>query len=114
MVEKRKWKRRHIIYYLKCYYKDTDELVGQLVDITTSGLKLVTENSVEPGRIIDLRMVLPEEIDNKKEIFFTVRSLWCKRDINPKYFSIGCEFEDISREDMNIIETLIYEYAFRD
>ncbi len=114
MVEKRKWKRRHIIYYLKCYYKDTDEIAGQLADITTSGLKLINKNSVEPGRILDLRMVLPEKIDNKKEICFTVKTLWCKRDVNPKYFSIGCEFEKISSDDMDIIETLIYEYAFHD
>ena len=114
MVEKRRTKRRHIIYYLRVFDKKTDQLVGQLVDITTSGMKLVSENSIEPDSYYEFRLVLPEEIDKKKEIAFAVKSMWCKRDVNPNFYSIGFEFEDISTEDINIIKNLIYDFSFHD
>lgn len=114
MVEKRKAKRRHIIYYLRVFDRKTDRLVGQLVDITTSGMKLVSENSIEPDTHYQLRMVLPEEIEKKKEITFEVRSLWCKPDVNPNFYSSGFEFEDISTEDIQIVKNLIYDFSFRD
>lgn len=114
MVEKRRAKRRNIIYYLRVFDRKTDRLVGQLVDITTSGMKLVSEDSIEPDTSFQLRMVLPEEIDKKKEIAFEVRSMWCKRDINPDFYSAGFEFEDISTEDLNIIKNLMYDFSFRD
>lgn len=114
MVEKRRAKRRHIIYYLRVFDQNNDQLVGQLVDITTSGMKLVSENSIEPDTYYELRMVLPEEIDKKKEITFAVKSMWCKRDVNPNFYSIGFEFEDIATEDINIVKNLIYDFSFRD
>jgi c-di-GMP-binding flagellar brake protein YcgR len=114
MVEKRRARRRHIIYYLRVFDRKTNQLVGQLVDITTSGMKLVSENTIEPDTCFELRMVLPEEIDKKKEITFAVKSMWCKRDVNPNFFSIGFEFEDISTEDISIIKNLIYDFSFRD
>lgn len=114
MAEKRKDKRRNIIYYLRVFDRNTDQLVGQLVDITTSGMKLVSETPIESDAVFQLRMVLPEEIGQKKEIGFDVKSMWCKRDVNPNFFSIGFEFEDISTEDIKIIQNLIYEFSFRD
>ncbi len=114
MTEKRKAKRRHIIYYLRVFDRKTDQLIGQMVDITTNGMKLVSKSAIEPETSLELRMVLPEEIDNQTEILFDAKSLWCKRDINPNFFSVGFEFIRISPEDVNIIKNLIYEFSFRD
>lgn len=114
MAEKRRAKRRHIIYYLRVYDQNTSRLVGQLVDITTSGIKLISESEIEKDVVMKLRMELPEEIDRKKEITFEVITLWCKRDVNPNFHSIGCSFLEIAPEDVNIIKSLIYDFAFRD
>lgn len=114
MADKRKAKRRHIIYYLRVYDQNTSQLIGQLVDITTSGIKLISEREFEKDAVMKLRMELPEEIDHKKEIVFDALTLWCRRDVNPNFHSIGCEFVKIEPEDVNIIKSLIYEYAFRD
>ncbi|MGE0082909.1 MAG: PilZ domain-containing protein [Desulfococcaceae bacterium] len=114
MPNQRKAKRRHIIYYLRVLDRNTGQLIGQLVDITTEGIKLISENPVDPETFLQLRMLLPDEINRKSEISFDVESMWCKRDINPNFFSIGFEFVDISQEDINIIKNLIYDFSFRD
>jgi c-di-GMP-binding flagellar brake protein YcgR len=113
-MEKRRNKRRHIIYYLRVFERDTGQLIGQLVDITTSGMKLISEQPIEIGKEFKLRMVLPEKIDRKEEIHFDVKGMWVKRDINPNFFSIGFEFLRIAEEDVGIIQNLIYDYSFRD
>jgi len=114
MPDKRREKRRQLIYYLRVVDRSTNQLVGQLVDITTEGIKLVSENSVEPETLYKLKMALPEEMENKKEISFDAVCQWCKRDINPNFYSIGFVFNKISNHDVNIIKNLIYEFSFRD
>lgn len=113
-MDKRKDRRRNIIYYLRIFDRDTDQMIGQLVDITTRGMKVVSVHPVEPGARYSLRMLLPEEIDRKKHITFEVESMWCKRDVNPNYFTIGFEFLDISSDDVNVIKALIYDFAFKN
>ena len=113
-MEKRKIKRRHIIYYLKVFDSETDLLLGQLVNITTDGFQMVGEEPIAPGIGLDLKMQLPEKIHNKKIINFNAECMWCKRDVNPSYFSTGFEYRDISKDDLNIINSLIYDFSFHD
>jgi hypothetical protein len=44
MPEKRKLKRRQLIYYLRVLDRDSGALVGRLVDITTEGVMLLSES----------------------------------------------------------------------
>jgi hypothetical protein len=113
-MNQRKDRRRNIIYYLRVFDRDTDQMVGQLVDITTRGMKLVSVHPVEQGARHSLRMLLPEEIDRKKHLKFEVECMWCKRDVNPNYFTIGFEFLDISPEDVHVVKALIYDFAFQN
>ncbi len=114
MVEKRKLKRRHLIYYLSVFEGNTDHLVGQLVDLTTDGLMLTSENPMEIGAKLKLRMVLPEEIRGKTNLFFEAVAKWCKRDINPNFYDIGFKVQNISKTEAKIIETLIQGFSFLD
>lgn len=114
MPDKRREKRKQLIYYLRVVDRNTDKLFGQLVDITTEGMKLVSEKPVEPDTTYELKMLLPEEIENRKEVYFEANCQWCKRDVNPNFYSIGFEFIRISTQDINIIKNLIYDFSFRD
>lgn len=114
MADKRREKRRQLIYYLRVVDRNNNQLFGQLVDITTEGMKLVSENPVELDTLYELKMLLPEEIENKKEVSFDASCQWCKRDVNPNFYSIGFEFDKITNHDINIIKNLIYDYSFRD
>lgn len=113
-MNKRKDRRRSIIYYLRVFDRDTDRMIGQLVDITTRGMKLVSVHPVELGTRYSLRMLLPEEINRRKHLVFEVECMWCKRDVNPNYFTIGFEFLDIGSDDVEIVQTLIQDFAFRN
>ena len=57
MNEKRKLNRRHLIYYLRVFDRDTSILIGHLVDITAEGIMLISEDPIETDNIFQLKML---------------------------------------------------------
>jgi len=114
MSDRRTLHRRHLIYYLKVFDRTTDELLGHLVDITEEGLMIVSENCLETGKVLKLKMSLPREIEEKEEIEFDAISMWCRKDVNPSLFGVGLKFEYVDVLSRQIIFELIHEFGFSD
>lgn len=114
MTEKRKLKRRHLIYYLRVFDQNSNQLLGHLVDITTEGAMLISEKPIITNTLFQAKMVLPEEIEGSKDITFGANSIWCKKDVNPDYYVTGFQLQDVTDDDLEIIEQLIVEFGFRD
>jgi hypothetical protein len=114
MSDRRTLHRRHLIYYLKVIDRTTDELLGHLVDITEEGLMIVSENCLDTGKIIKLKMCLPREIEGREDIEFEARSMWCRKDVNPSLFGVGLKFEYVDILSRQIIFELIHEFGFSD
>jgi hypothetical protein len=114
MFEKRNLKRRHLIYYLRIMDKETNELVGHLVDITSEGIMLISEDQMEINKTFHFRMMLPKEIIGKEMLEFTATSLWSKKDINPDFYDTGFRIEDINEPDTLRIDQLIHHFGFQD
>jgi len=109
-MERRKLQRRQLIYYLRVFDRDTGELLGHLVDITTEGVMLISEAPLQTGKVFHLKMRLPEQMSGSKEIAFDAVSKWSKKDINPDFYDTGFQFVDIRAENKEFIEDLIYEF----
>ncbi|MBN2468350.1 MAG: PilZ domain-containing protein [Deltaproteobacteria bacterium] len=114
MPEKRKLKRRHLIYYLRVFDKNTDELIGHLVDITPEGIMLMSEKPLTTKTVFQCWMILPGEVFGKNRLEFEAKSLWSKPDVNPDFFDTGLHLLNASDEDMYIINHLISDYGFDD
>lgn len=114
MNDKRRQKRRHLIYYLGVHEHETGRYIGKMVDITTEGLMIISETPFPVDTEVRLEMKLPEKQGQREVVLFTARSTYCKPDINPKYYNIGFQFLDISRKDIDTIEQLVFNYAFLD
>lgn len=87
--EKRRLKRVHLIYYLRIFDSNTGVIVGHLVDITTQGIMLISEEPVPMGKDYSFRMHLPATIIGREKIEFSAHCLWCKKDINPDFLYPG-------------------------
>ena len=59
-------------------------------------------------------MDLPDDLTQKNCLDFTARSVWCKPDIDPHFFGTGFRIQNLSEQDINLIERMIQEYGFRD
>jgi hypothetical protein len=114
MKNKRRLKRRSLIYYLHVQERSSGRLVGYLVDISTEGLLIMTESPIEPGTTLDLKILLESEMSAKQYLYFDARAVRCEKSINGTTYDIGCQLLNLAPEDFREIESIIDELGFRD
>ncbi len=112
--ERRKLKRRHIVFYSRVFDRNSGALLGHLMDITVEGLMLISEYPLTTGATYPLRMDLPEDVMTKNYLSFDADCLWCRPDINPAFYNAGFKVLNMKPEDIDLIENMIDEYGFRD
>ena len=110
--DKRKLKRRHLIYYLTVLERDTDVVVGYLVDITTKGIMIMSDNKVEPGTTLHLKILLQTEMSDKEYLHFDARSKWCEKSPSGNSYDSGLELLNVKPESFRDIEKIIEELGF--
>ena len=111
---KRTVSRRHLIYYLRVFDHKTGQLLGNLVDISTKGIMIVTDKLIPANVRYHLRMVLPDTVDGSKEVDFEAESRWSSNDINPDFFDTGFELLDPSMEFLDALDRLVEDCLFKE
>ncbi|HPH95074.1 MAG TPA: hypothetical protein PKW33_02095 [Anaerolineaceae bacterium] len=111
---KRKLQRRHLIYYLRVFDDTTNALLGHLVDITPEGVMLISENPIPTNVVYHLRMELPQDILGQGELEFVGKSIWSKKDVNPRFYDTGFEMIEVAQQHFTVIEQLVELFGFHD
>jgi hypothetical protein len=110
MSEKRKFDRIHLIHYLRLFDRKSGDLIGNLVDLTAEGLQLICEKAIEPGKLLEIRMEFPEEVDGQQELQLNAEAVWCDHQLDPDLFSVGCKLIPVTPNNVTIIRDLIKDY----
>lgn len=114
MEDRRKFRRRYLMYYSRVFDRKTGSVLGYIVDLTPDGAMIISEEPVAPGQVFQFRMDLPEDISEKSFMDFEAKSVWCKKDIDPNFYDTGLQMMDIAEDDQKIVEKMIQEYGFRE
>lgn len=114
MEERRKIKRRYLMFYTRVYDAGNRELLGHLLDITPQGASLISEKPLPTEVAFRLKMELSEDIADKPYLVFEAKSLWCKPDVDPHFYNTGFLLLKIAAEDIAIIQRIVEAYGFRD
>ena len=112
IIIKRSQERWNLVQYLKVVKAENNETVGHLVDVTTEGMMLISENSIPLHQTYNLRMEIPTEDNIPQMIALTAESLWTKKDVNPAFHDTGFRLINPSKRAINAITRLIEELAF--
>ncbi len=110
----RKFKRRHLIYYLEIFDDESGKLLGHLVDLTVSGLKMVSREEIETGRDIRLRLSMPEEYCKERQVVFDAKSMWCGPDVNPEFYATGFNAPGLAQDIRRTFMIMINQVGFND
>lgn len=113
MEERRKARRRDIMFYSRVNDGITGRQVGNLLNITIGGAMVLCDKPVDPQSVMELHIELPEGIAPKSELVITATSIWHQPDINPEFLDVGFQFQNVSPNDEEIIDSFVNEYGFR-
>lgn len=112
MPEKRTTPRKKIDMYLRVLNDDTQEILGHMVEVSGTGLRLETVGPQPLNIDYYLRIELTPDLGSLPHIVFIARSKWCRMDaIQPNLFQVGLEIVEIMPEDREIFQRIIRKYA---
>jgi hypothetical protein len=112
MDERRLLHRNNLIFYLKVFDRNSDSLLGRLVNITPDGIMLISQHDIPTETMYDLRLEFPSDMFGEGAMDFSAESLWSKPDTNPDFFDTGFRFVNVSSENVIRIKKLITEFGF--
>ena len=106
--------RRHLIYYLRVFNSRTERLLGNLVDISSRGIMLVSDDKIPLGDHYELHMTMPESVDGSRDVKFHAIAKWCRNDVNPDFFDTGFELVDPDKSFLEVVDKLVEECLFKE
>jgi hypothetical protein len=114
MSERRKVRRKYLMFYTRIFDAVTSGLLGNLIDLTTDGAMIISEAPLPIGKTYRLKLELAGEIGDKPYLEFEATSRWSSQDVDPHFYNTGFHMEKIAPEDAAIIEKIVEAYGFRD
>jgi hypothetical protein len=112
MDERRNLDRKDFSYYMRLIDNDTQELVGHLVDISSGGFKLDSQNPIPINKDFRFRLDLTSEVANKPSMVFMARSKWCEVDpLDPLLYNVGFQLVNIAPGDLEIFNRMMEKYG---
>ncbi|MBA1446054.1 MAG: PilZ domain-containing protein [Chromatiales bacterium] len=112
--DRRQIKRRHLIYYLRVWETDYEQLLGHVVDISSEGLMLLSDQPIPKDKEFSLEIRLPGIEGKQQKIEFRAACRWSSNDINRSFYDSGFSFLNSAPEAIDIVQQLIKEYGFQD
>jgi hypothetical protein len=113
MPERRVNPRRYLKSYLQVLDRNTENIVGHLVNINHNGAMMISERPISDDTSLRLRLVLPEKFEGNDTIDIRSRSVWCQQDrFNPELYASGFKIERIHQTDEAFIDRFIDKFCF--
>ncbi len=111
MVDKRRRHRKNTPHHVKVLDNESGQVLGRIVDITSSGMMIVSDHAIKPGQAMVIRLNLPIMVQNRTDMVIEAQSVWCNQDQNPRFFRAGFKFSNISGEDGYLLEEVMLRFS---
>ncbi|MTI15222.1 PilZ domain-containing protein [Sansalvadorimonas verongulae] len=94
---------------LNIYNNFTEELIGQLVNLSPSGFMLTSPKAIPDGTVLQLRVDIEKKSGEGHSVQVGAESLWQKASHNGHQHWSGFRILDISPQDTQFIQELVAE-----
>lgn len=114
MQERRKKPRKALMAYTQVFDLYGGYLLGYLGDLNTLGAMVIGDKPMEANTKLTLAIELPElEGIQATRMTILARVAWTEPDVSPNYYNVGFEFQNVTPEQVNIIEAIMRQYEFQ-
>ncbi|MBW1799840.1 MAG: PilZ domain-containing protein [Deltaproteobacteria bacterium] len=107
MEERRKLKRRYLIYPIRVFDPDNHQQIGFIENITVEGMMLRAGQPFRSTSVYQFKMLLAEDIHKDGHFEFTAECKWWDKDIITGFYNAGFHFEDVSSEGFQVLNKII-------
>jgi len=111
MDERRKQTRRLLTYFSRVIDRESRQLLGYLVDLTTDGIMIVGSFPIRANALFRLRIDLPENYSDKNQVEFRAKVVWSQPDPDSELHRSGFKFLEQSVDDRLLLEDLISKFG---
>jgi hypothetical protein len=106
--ERRNYKRQKIGHYICVKDNNTQELLGNISDISPRGFRLESQKALTINNDYTLRLEQTSMVSDKPFIVFDARVMWGQRDpAIPNEYSEGFQITGISQYEEEIFQCLM-------
>jgi len=99
--------RRKACFALLVYDLHSGLPMGQILDMSARGMKMMTEDPVAVNRVYYCRVPLDKKIKGREEVFFDAECRWCMLSEETCWFNSGYILRFPSPTDAEIVHELI-------
>ena len=110
-AEQRNLSRQHLIYYLRVFDGISSRVVGHIVDISSEGIMLITDEPIPVQEEYRLRMRFPGTGASQEELVLEAVCRWCREDENPEFYLAGFQIQDLPQDAEKFLQGLIAEFG---
>ena len=107
--ERRNNHRGELTQKLDVFNSHTDEHIGQLINISSTGFMLMTASPMEPGTILQCHVDLASNSETAPQprLEMGAETLWNRAGSSPGHHWCGLKIIDISNNSLNMINQLL-------
>ncbi|MEX0607273.1 MAG: PilZ domain-containing protein [Halofilum sp. (in: g-proteobacteria)] len=113
MSERRQSERHQLMFHARVIDAESDTTLGQLVDLSATGLMLASAVPLEVGRTYRLRIPLPVSFDGHPELRVRATVAWSAESLHPGLHRGGFRDLELPEEQRRAFERLVDEYRLR-
>lgn len=107
MSEKRGAIRKDVAADLPVTDVNTGQVVGELVNISSTGFMLFAATPLTPHSIFQLSLQIPRPARGIDTLYFGAECLWCASADRPERHWIGFQLIDISQQEQEALEYFV-------
>jgi hypothetical protein len=111
MQERREFPRKRTTSLLEVVDVNTNEQVGNVVDISLAGLMLICNREIEDNSVFQLALKMPEDYEGDGRIEFGAEVLWAEISGDSNQFWVGFHIIDISVEAKSQFKAFVDNYV---
>lgn len=110
-AERRRHERYVVDFYIRAVEQASRKPLGDLCDISLSGMQLTRPESVAPNQVFHCTLEAALESGRRIRVPLSCRSVWCRRQEFGRNYDAGFEFIDPSLQLEEQILEIIAELA---
>jgi hypothetical protein len=102
--------RRYTNDYLVVFDSETDNPIGRILNLSETGLKMITDEKIKVGLLKNVCLKLPDYIEGCRVIQVDIECRWCEFNQRSDWYECGFTLENLTDFNLGIIRSLLFEW----